>query len=31
MSLDPMASLMESLLTGDPPVTSGEDNLRILQ
>jgi predicted dehydrogenase len=29
--LGPMASLMESLQTGKPPVTSGEDNLRTLQ
>jgi predicted dehydrogenase len=29
--LGPMASLMESLQTGNPPVTSGEDNLRTLQ
>ena len=29
--IGPMASLMESLQTGAPPVTSGEDNLRTLQ
>jgi predicted dehydrogenase len=29
--LGPMASLMESLQTGKPPVTSGDDNLRTLQ
>lgn len=29
--LGPMASLMASLQTGDPPLTSGEDNLRTLQ
>jgi len=29
--LGPMASLMESLQTGRPPVTSGDDNLRTLQ
>jgi predicted dehydrogenase len=29
--LGPMASLMESLQTGKPPVTSGEDNLHTLQ
>jgi len=29
--LGPMASLMESLQTGTPPVTSGGDNLRTLQ
>ena len=26
-----MASLMQSIETGKPPVTSGEDNLRTLQ
>lgn len=29
--LGPMASLMESLQTGKPPLTSGDDNLRTLQ
>lgn len=29
--LGPMASLMKSLQTGEPPITSGEDNLRTLQ
>ncbi len=29
--IGPMASLMESLQTGKPPVTSGADNLRTLQ
>jgi predicted dehydrogenase len=29
--LGPMASLMEALQTGKPPLTSGEDNLRTLQ
>jgi predicted dehydrogenase len=29
--LGPMASLMEALQTGKPPVTSGDDNLRTLQ